>query len=324
MQDIDFDEIDRAVSSVSNTSPTPPNPVFSAPAPISPATPVTRAPIEDQALAAALAGPEAASPAVRRSTGRFMDVVHSSSDMRPARPGAPSISPRQEAVREEVTRDVVPERSELTPNTSAAFQWPDPIDHHESSAAPVVEVPAPIELPSAPIVAEPVASPLESPFLADAKVEKRPLGAFSGPDSDIPLLEDFPAPTNTTTEVAVPEPETEEVGIPAELNDDILALETPHIDELPETPTPVIETPAPVVDDIPVGPTSITQQYKEQASSTAEQSGSIFDTEAYHQPIAQPAKKRSALLVVVWLLALVVVGGGIGAAIYFVVIPMIS
>ena len=74
MQDIDFDEIDRAVSSVSNTPPTPPNPVFSAPAPISPAAPVTRAPIEDQALAAALAGPEATSPAVRRSTGNRQQI----------------------------------------------------------------------------------------------------------------------------------------------------------------------------------------------------------------------------------------------------------
>ena len=69
-------------------------------------------------------------------------------------------------------------------------------------------------------------------------------------------------------------------------------------------------------------PTSITQQYTEQASSTDE-SGAIYDTTAYHQPLTHTARKKSGAWVIVWILLLIILGGGAGAAVYFFVLPLI-
>jgi hypothetical protein len=319
MQDIDFDEIDRAVSSVTNNDTEVSTPPVSAPAPT---TPVVETPT--------VSSETTPSPAARRSTGRFMDVVHPSSDMRPnsdARekgPSAPSLH----------REDVVSARTETTERpapaavASTAFHWPDPIDlATPEPVAEVVSEPTPtpeVTVPEEILVPEEVAS-LESPFLTDAKVEKRPLGAFSDESHpELPLLEDFPAPSAhlepevEKTEDTAPAPviETEPADVPPELNEDVLLLEAHSEDE--ET------TPVPEAEDIPVGPTSITQQYKEQPSTTTQASGSIYDTEAYHQPLAHPAKKRSSSLVIIWIVGLIIVGGGIGAAIYFVVLPMLG
>lgn len=267
MQDIDFDEIDRAVGSVGGSS-------------VAPSTP----PALDVPT---LAG----SPAARRSTGRFMDVVHSSSDMRSSRPDAPlTPTPRVE----EVSRDAsVPSREEpAAAEATAAFHWPDPID-----AAPVSHE-------------EPTAAPsLESPFLPGAQIEKRPLGAFSDPE---------PSPEGEVPEVR------EEPAMPQPELIDTEAMIEPEVVPQTAEPTaepPVVNTP---VEDVPVGPTSITQQYTEQPTSAPESSGSIFDTEAYHQPVLKPVKKHSGLLVAVWIVGLIVVGGGVGATVYYIVLPMIT
>lgn len=344
MQDIDFDEIDRAVNSI--TSNDVPTNMTVVPKPTAAAT---------EQVAQIAAEPEAVSvipsPAVRRSSGRFMDVVHPSSDMRPTtltRPAAPSApSLHREEV---VARDEVAARPEPAAVSSAAFHWPDamitPVAAAEAVVAEVIEPsvaePTPEVVQEAPVIAEPAdlidddddASPLESPFLTDAKVEKRPLGAFSGADADLPLLEDpipfsnNPAPTPMPTLDADFEPEVVELSheeheeTPHELHEELLKLDGHAQDE------PLLEATNPpdkvsTLGDVSTGPTSITQQYKETPSDTP-LSGSIFDTEAYHQPLAHATKKRSGALIVVWIIALILVGGGIGAAIYFVVLPMLG
>ena len=312
MQDIDFDEIDRAVNSVANTD--------------AEATAVVSEPIAEPLSQPAMPAPAIPSPAVRRSSGRFMDVVHPSSDMRPltgdrsSAPSAPSFHREEVAEREEVVS-----QPESTTASSTAFHWPDPIDVAESTPEPAPEVTE--ELP---VIPEPEeikdgdASPLESPFLTDTKVEKRPLGAFSGADADLPLLED-PIPFSTNTP---PQPEEHEETL-HELHPDLLALESYDIGEttseqLLEATNPPDPEPSLVTADVPTGPTSITQQYQEQPSTTDEVSGSIFDTEAYHQPLTYPTKKRSGVLIAVWIVALILVGGGIGAGVYFVLLPMLG
>ena len=78
MKDLDFDELDRAVNSAINPQPAAPaEPVAEPPAPeTEPAVePVTEPPAPTPVVSSP-------SPAARRSSGRFMDVVHPSSDMR--------------------------------------------------------------------------------------------------------------------------------------------------------------------------------------------------------------------------------------------------
>jgi len=371
MQDIDFDEIDRAVSSVTNANNDTNAPVVdttATPEIIAVSTPVASASSHQEISAHATP-----SLAARRSSGRFMDVVHPSSDMRPKAPATATfrreeVAPRPTEVSERPTfaaEPVVAERPEPTPeptvesvetSTSPAFHWPDPIDLTETAAttpfvppvvpAPIVSVPEPEPtLAPEPVIAtvpdiqdKPVVnlddelqSSLESPFLSNAKVEKRPLGAFSFPDSDLPLIDDF------SNEPSVPEKATQpESSESTELDEDILMLEADNEDEFEkvedaEVPEPVvapvaaepITTPAPVVDTAPVGPTSITQQYKEHPSTETQASGAIYDTATYHQPLAHPAKKSSSLLIIAWIVGLIIVGGGIGAAVYFFVLPLL-
>lgn len=348
MQDIDFDEIDRAVNSITNSS----TDTQTQSAPIADSTPIeTPAPESVDSEVSQPLTPPVASPATRRSSGRFMDVVHPSSDMRPPvssrpAPSAPSLHRDDSLERAEVTDTSAPVAAQ-----SSAFHWPDPLDMATSALAPV-ETPAET---AGPVLADPVVevteetpsapesdteqnkgdTPLESPFLTNAKVEKRPLGAFSGADADLALIEDpIPVSANAAPvleEATLPaeEPAHEEHDeVPHELHSDLLALDghgqnEKQADPLPQAATPSA-MPSPVVDDIPVGPTSITQQYKEQPSSDTEQSGSIFDTEAYHQALTHPPKKRSSVLIIVWIITLILVGGGIGAGIYYVVLPMLG
>jgi len=358
MQDIDFDEIDRAVSSVTNPSREP------------------RAPSADEpASNPAISSHSAPSLAARRSSGRFMDVVHPSSDMRPHAPAAATF--RREEVSLSTERTEVPARpaeSPVTPSveafapapvtgpaideapTRSAFHWPDPIDVAETNhIAPVVTAVEPAVEPAveiAPVVEDvpavsaedAFATSLESPFLTNAKVEKRPLGAFSFNESELPLIDDFPHQPGAVTDT-VPADAGTTIEDATELDEDILLLEADNEesnapDEPDVTSSASVESvdaavvpaetetsqpaPAPTpVDDTPVGPTSITQQYKEHPSTDSQASGAIYDTSTYHQPLAHPAKKGSSFLIIVWILALILVGAGIGAAVYFFVIPLL-
>ena len=361
MQDIDFDEIDRAVSSVTDRK-NDPQTNAGAYAETNAEATIETGPVTNSETAVS---PDMSllSPAVRRSSGRFMDVVHPSSDMRPAS----SVTAVSSFQREEVTqRNEVASRPEPISAASTAFHWPDPIDVVAPAPEPEAETTtqeqttklfsepseysesiAPSESTESSEPTENMGS-LESPFLTDTKVEKRPLGAFSGADADLPLIEEpFPSfttarqqpesPTSTAELVEPDKPEEPATLLVAdpELPEDPLLLEA-HAeddDEALKVESNTVSTnsidsiesvviPSPL--DIPVGPTSITQQYKEQPSSADQPSGSIYDAEAYHQPVTKPVKKRSVLVVIVWIIALVLIGGGIGAALYFVVLPRLG
>lgn len=430
MQDIDFDEIDRAVSAAAGTTPDPA--AAPQPAPQPSARPERSAPRFDRQpsvqhvatqqpslryVATAVETvqepapePEAeptpseqpvqpsASPAARRSSGRFMDVVHPSSDMRPAHTVKPVISPSPSFVIENTARTAPAPTPTPTPSfeapvepvqddqddddtSLASFHWPDPIDMDLSEPeAPKTEVPAeepvvdltsglsvPSAAPVAEIAPEPEAphtpeedqldddeidaimsAPLESPFLSDAKVEKRPLGAFSGAETVAPseeLVPSEPATEVNTDELdlsldepAKEAPEEPVHEMPRELHEDILLLDahtTDAADDLAEpeaavkpvatvleTPNDAVKPVAPVT-DVPSGPTSISQQYKEQPSSTAHAGVSIYDTDTYHQPLTHPPKKRSSVLIIVWIIAIALLGGGLGLGI-FLALPMLT
>ena len=323
MSDIDFDELDRAVNGAIDGNGTPaPRPRFDdAPvAPQQPAVPqpqtVTRverttlSPVSSGPTAVAVSAPsQSTAPAARRSSGRFMDMVHPSSDMRSHVPNTPI---------------------ETKPVPQAPVVVPEPV---------IVEA---IESPA-------WNEPLESPFLPDAKVEKRPLGGgeanvaeatsivdefdFQGllDEPEEPLLE-APEPQERLEATTMPDPidfavaQTENEVVDAETvvtDEPIKAEEEPVVtpEVIVQQPVPIAEAPRPVVEEH-VGPTSITPQYKEQASSN-QQSGAMYDTESYHQAVAAPAKKKSGWLTVLMILLLVILGAVGGWAVFTYVLPML-
>ena len=350
MADFDFDELDKAVSGALGKK-TPVNDdrieAVIVPEPETVTTPEVE-PEEtpsDTPKIISLSTPvqtARSTPAARRSSGRFMDMVHPRSDMTPKT--SESLSPKPQ---------------------------PQPISTVEPTPAPIEPLQS----------IEEILKPLESPFLPDTKVEKRPLGGSSSSQFDTsslteePILNRLEAPDDPRLEAEnMPDPidfaiENGHVDLDLEMDtkahvetkavvesipEDVSAEVEPTIDEsaidnieateaveeveavkaiepVEQTPAPKNEgkEPAPshseateLIVDQPTGPTSITQQYTEQKSSTAE-SGAIFDTEAYHQPLAQSVKKKSGLLVIVWIVLLVVLGAAAGGAFYIYVLPML-
>ncbi len=291
MQDIDFDELDRAVSSATGSP-------AETPAPDAPTT-------SDDSVTVRTSTPAPTTPAARRSSGRFMDVVHPSSDMRPATPERSTPRP--------------PEPREEEP-AARSTDWPDPLDFHgftgdELDEKKEEEPPKAVE-PEEPVKEEDpeVVAPLESPFLSGTKVEKRPLGAFSFDTPETPAEPEAPAESEKAPEeeklLEAPDEELLEAKTEPE--------EAPKEEEKPEEPA---EEPAPAPEpEEPTGPTSITQQYKETPSKD-EESGPIYAAEATTLALTHSPKKRSSALILIWIIALILVGVGAGLAIYFLVLP---
>ncbi len=366
MKDLDFDELDRAVNSLL------PNNGISAdgqPETQSGDTDSITAPTVDVPTQQPTPQPLAA----RRSSGRFMDVVHPSSDMRtmtvPPRPVSregvvitPSVSPvplDEPLVTSQNTSWSPVETSPVATEgpKQATGDWPDPIDF---TSSPPDDAPATaIELDTGESaqssheqswdddkdinqIADAINKtlrqeqdpqpPLESPFLTDAKVEKRPLGAFSTEaiTPSIDSLQGLTTPSLAESEILVQEgedgvkqddqPIEVNTPLPAELQDDLLLIEAGlDTNGQPEKDEPV--APLQPQAEVPVGPTSITQQYTEQPSTGDQPTGAIFDTGAYQKPLAHPAKKKSGWLLLLWIVLLLVVGAAAGASVYFFALP---
>ena len=157
--------------------------------------------------------------------------------------------------------------------------------------------------------------------MADAKVEKRPLGGALGDEPTVqPALEvsDLPA--------IAPGPEPENAPVPEELQNDLTAIETGSVSvvehhegdstdlaiDLTSKTEASLETSAPIA-----GPTSIARQYKEQPRTASEddESGAIFDPQTYQQPIEHPAKKSSGWgwVIAIIIIVLLAVAAAVGA-----------
>lgn len=174
--------------------------------------------------------------------------------------------------------------------------------------------------------------PLASPFLPDAKVEKRPLGTpFSSTDSVTELseateVEAHPAevvPSDVQSEVLHAE-EALTTPLPAELHTDIVALESSSTSqESHESPAvkvePTVEaaTVTPESAQVPAGG-SIAQQYTEQPSTGDQTTGAMYDTATYHKAVDVIAKKKSSKMMwVVWMLVLLALGAAGGAGYFY-------
>lgn len=397
MKDIDFDELDRAVGSVlsgkkSTKKAAPAKSSAKAadePKPAEEKAASTVTPTESTTAAetkpvtrTATASARRAAPALRRSSGRFMDVVHPSSDMKTQLPTSrgrtvitplssdssdaettqapvPSAVPEAEATpqvaddatpvpaSEEVvtaptTPDVTPTPPEptpaaTTPGTSEP-SWPDPLEvmgtktTEESTAEESVALPndVPVETP-VPAVEGMEAG--QTPFLTDAKVDKRPLGAFGVPGEDEEVVEaGHPEDMATSFGAPVPEPEAATnvaKPLPPELQPDAVEAESQEIAEEPEAPesdaapVPPKETAPAPTEAAPVLSQSIAPQYRpaDDADDTDDHvTSSLFDTEQYHQPLAATKAKGSrlkrAMVTILMVILLLIVGAGIGYAAY--------
>lgn len=323
-------------------------------------------------------------PASRRS-GRFMDVVPKKQTQQQAAPSRPTsregvtIAPRPDVEPSTVSStpaanlpiqpttpvSSTPETEPSMPETTApTSDWPDPIDMHsfakQKEGAPASTTPS-VDEKSKPeniVVQQPAEEkesadqPLSSPFLPDAKVEKRPLGSAAPMVPMVAPEHELQAATPDDSEAQLPAKPSDVQEPPEEFRGDLMQVEadthmgvpktdqTHPIDEKPEDEksvsrdlstseksTETKETPKPVEasmseDEKPsseshVGRISIPQQYKEQPSSGEKESGAIYDTDTYHQPLAHPAKKKSGWLWVLWIVLILIVGAGAGMALYF-------
>lgn len=262
---------------------------------------------------------DSAARSVPHRAGNFMDVKHDSSNMRTSSPA----TGRHGITIQPMGSSAKADKSDET-SKSKTDDSPDETVKTGDSEAPDMSV---------------------SPFLTDAKVEKRPLGRPGSalkadksddeeskadtPDADIPDEVETPAPTSAD----------EPAELPEELQPDLVSIESdidttatedtedtksradkkPKVDIAGELePETEHEAGSDSIEDAkPTGPVSIPQQYKESPSSQPQDSGTIYDTENYHQPITHPAKKSSGWTIVIWIVLIIILGCALGAAAYF-------
>lgn len=339
VKDIDFDELDRAVSSVLNQADQAAavaDPVVSAvvdepvnntqPADVgldtntsaeSPSAEATEPVVEQPDLADVV--PVIPALATKRR-GKFMDVVHPSSDMAPE---TEHIQTSQVSVGPKIIAPITPIETAdaLTGSNPEAVNVATQTDTQQDEALPIaaesipdslpVEVDEPVEdavlddsaLPSlddavqslvsgqADMSTEPTTQEQDqqTPFLNDAKVEKRPLGAFG--DDEV-------------TEDSAPAPVTEPpLPTQRELQPDIVQVETVTDDAERGLDSSVLSATAPAE-------TAPTVSSDDDASAHH-----LFDTASYHQPLAATPMKKKTPIWAWWVGGLTVclaAGGAIG------------
>lgn len=330
MKDIDFDELDKAVSSLMNQN--------DQTAPVATETSSNEQPESavSEPVAVTVVAREDTTPSsapAKKRSGRFMDMVHPSADMAkrttltPISREGTTIAPVNETVVSdetiaETTNPSVadPQISNLdTPPDSSTM--PDPLDTHQDAAEnEVVDSGTNENEVSEPEKDDDLAQSMESPFLPDAKIEKRPLGGESTDE----LMTDESSQVSaelTESELSVEkEPENDEPPLqpaPAELGEAVVAVEaTEPKEESVDSSDENIPDQSAVIDQ-PVAPTNgaINQQYKEQPSSGDTRHAAIYDAETY-PTTAKPPKKKSGWLWVLWIFILLSLGAGGALALY--------
>lgn len=344
MDDINFDELDKAVNSALQQSApkeTPStDPVATEPA--EQATPST--PTEEPSK------PVTPPVVVPKRRGQFMDMVHPSSDMikqsvpRPNRQAA-TIEPLNPSIVEGAEEPVAPaepaEAQEEAPasddkslegsSTVMQPEWPDPLDvmeqteqekteeaHDEADKQP--DEAAGIEqINEFPDTDEDEPSEaLVSPFLTGASPEKRPLGAFADtPEIHSDSSDAASEHVEANEEDQAPEAELDEshlgeplptVPVPQELAPEVVSVESDEPAQSLET----AEEPSSSEGPAAVMTTSIPQQYKNGEVPPEDQADHpVFDTRDYHQPLTPPAKKgHTGIIVTIVILLLAALGAG--------------
>ena len=355
MKDIDFEELDRAVNSaiaqrqsmgVSN-----PTQVSSVPADNSvsgpvPAPAVVSSPIPSSDTSINLATRQTIA---RPATGRFMDMVHSSANMRvsvpervPSRPVINSAIPQQN-----ISFNSNPVNPVTQQNNS---NLDSDIDKLSDEINKTINIGA--------------NDTSSSPFLSDAKVEKRPLNAYT-PEQPIVNQNDNTQKTVDQLGEKIDDQNPIDTPLPAELQSDLLSIEAGEVTKADEQAIAddfVDENDQPsLVEDIEISESvrdteedetlnsnvispmsemlkkennqsletsanvinSIQPQYTELPSTGEKEIGAIYDTNSYHKAMPAPVKKKAGWTWVVWISLLMIASVGAGVAVYFFVLPQI-
>lgn len=303
MSDFDFDELDRAVNSLNKTDDSQAQDQKS-----------------DTNQVAVKNDRPIPSLASRRTPGPFMDVMHPSSNMmknssQPAQTNNTVVNPSP-TTQDNETIEAEPVKDELGPVIpETKVEVPSSNDEDDDINKISEDINKTLGITS------------DSPFITDAQVEKRPLGAFSSESNDDNSDVDMKKPDETL-------PIVDETPLPAELDNNLLSIEANSVAkstvpeevgqsivaEVPQTETPqnqqeksddINETIAPVV--------AIPQQYVEKTNPKTETSPIYENNETYKQTL-MPAKKKAGWLWVVWIILLILIGAGVGAAVYFFVL----
>lgn len=298
MDEFDFEELDKAVAGALGEKTTPSN----TPAPATQPEPAIP-PVREATPTVPERTPS--SPSTRRSaSGRFMDMVHPTSDMRSPR----SVAPRP-----------TPTTMHQEPETPLAQSKATPVSSETNADNATSEV---SETPQ----------PLESPFLPDAKVEKRPLGGTAPFEADAPKVDlvaelNLDTPTDIAPEPTISDAESSESEVTptpeptpepsVEPSVEPAAEESARLEAIENT----VPSESQTTDDSAV-PGSIQPQYEAQPSSQAV-TGAIYDTEAYHKPVAATSSKKSSLLTIVWVIVLIIIGAAAGAGFYLYILPLL-
>jgi hypothetical protein len=161
-----------------------------------------------------------------------------------------------------------------------------------------------------------IPAPSETPFV-NAKVEKRPLGAFASVPADTTVqTEDSGAPDLSPKEDKPAELPTQ--APPKELNPELVAVESSEPEFTPGQPS---DDHKPSVNEL--RQMSIPPQYKAADATPSKGDRPIFDTKTYHPPLqpmagVRPAKSggSKAGMILTLILILLLVIAGVGA--YFV------
>ena len=353
MGDIDFDELDKAVNSLMGQNAVQneveqPDTSYASPAPTPDQqqgpTPAVEAQTSSVDSLETPVTPVAAPAAVRRSSGRFMDVIPSNNrytssrptPTAPARREAAPIAPDAPAV--SVDQPAVPSES-FSQNTVDLDQT---FDNNFANDTPVDE-----------------AAPLSSPFLEGVEIDKRPLGSPTVDSDVLPTAQEadlgvMPDPidfSQQNTEEAPQdlggdpwgaESQQEDVVIqdpvqpefsPEMLAVEKMSLETDEVIEsqvsLGDEAQPAVQETEPVVQPAevaaketaaPLASGDIAQQYSPSAEAAPEPSA-VFDA-ASETPatLNHPVKKKSGWSVIFWILLMIIVGVGGGVAVWFILV----
>lgn len=282
--------------------------------------------------------PKGVTPPVK--SGRFMDVMHPSSDMKTTSTKATEVgfvAPRSSEPAEPSKKDtavhnpshqgvsITPPEPEHIAEDTAEEPAPaiEPLSITPETLTPDPSLAVNLEDTASEPEVTPTPEPQTSPFIPDAKVEKRPLGGTvesPGPvedEFDIDTLDNKKQKNDTDTQLAPSV--TESAELPEELHADLTAIEANLADEMDQiqaAESTVVEvrtehTSTATVPAVAAQGTSVTD-----TPLSLEQTGAIFDTSEYHKPVTHAAKQKSGWLWIVLILVIVIICAAGAAAFY--------
>lgn len=292
---------------------------------------------------------KAAPLVARRSTGRFMDVVRPSSVSTIQKPAAPApsrtgttIQPSPDLVDVISTNNrhsaVGKEMSDIVAQSDNLSDTPDLKDvHNESTFAEIEDAPAEelsltdkiaqsLAVSNSEAPATPMTTPLESPFIANVEVEKRPLGSVNqamtssemNSDEDASMSadsEDVKLEHQYNTNLSNYSMSENSLGdapdSPMDLSPEIIAIEEAGV---PEDSDDKMST------DIDSSLIESSELSSEKETMDSEPAPMFAAVSTEVKPSADKEKKKSGLLIALLIVLFLAIGMAGGAVSYFLLI----